>query len=98
MRTLYQSGLVVLGFLVGAAGPLTACREKPAKEDCEAAAKIRARHFFDGSKDTGSARQTKRAKRMEFDASVTDCMSGWSKQKAQCVAKSKNRNMMISCK
>ncbi len=98
MRTVFQSGVVALGLFVGTAVALSGCREKPSKKDCEAAAKVRVRYFFGGSKDTGSARQTKRASKMEFSDTVEECMSSWSKDKATCVAKSKNRNMMISCK
>ncbi len=97
MRTVFKSGVVALGLFVGAT-TFSGCREKPSKKDCEAAAKTRVRYFFGGSKDTGSERQTKRASKMEFSDTVEECMSGWTKEKAQCVAKSKNRNMMISCK
>ena len=92
----FQAGLVALGLLIGLAG-LSGCREEPSKSECESAAKRRVRYFFGGSQDTGSERQTKRASKMEYADTLKECMSSWTKGKVQCVAKSKNRNMMISC-
>jgi hypothetical protein len=98
MKMVFQSALVILGFLIGVVGPLSGCREEPSKKECESAARKRVRYFFGTGTSTGSERQTKRASKMEFSASVEECIAGWSKSKAQCVANSKNRNMMISCK
>jgi len=79
---------------------VAACYQKPTKKECEAAARRRVHYFFGAGKekDTGSARQTKRSAKMEFEASMDDCAASWSKDKAICIANAKNRNMMIRCR
>ena len=81
-------------FLGGLMLCIPACREKPSKEECVQVAKRRRAVFFGGKQD----RTSKRAAKLEYETSLEECLSSWSKEEAQCVAKAKNRNQVISCR
>ncbi len=97
MRFLLQLRFLALASFLALGLSLSGCREEPSQQECEAAAKKRARYFF-GSDANGSDRLKKRGAKMEYEDSLRECKASWSKSKATCITKAKNRNMLISCK
>ncbi|MBL4636516.1 MAG: hypothetical protein JKY56_21845 [Kofleriaceae bacterium] len=70
-----------------------ACRDAPSKEQCIAVAKKRSRVIFAGR----TGKNADRTRKMEFEASLEECMADWTKEQADCVVKARNRNQVIAC-
>jgi len=67
------------------------CQSAPSQQECEKAAARRVKYFAMSSK-------VARSKGLAKESLVKECLAHWSKKKALCIAKAKNRNMLISCK